>query len=74
MREGGQIVTAALTKQLEQAVRGGTQADIAAAGAHELLRRGGNFHMTRWRAALAGSRWEARWRPARAHLGGRLIP
>jgi Xaa-Pro aminopeptidase len=45
MREGGQIVTAALTKQLEQAVRGGTQADIAAARAHELLRRGGNFHM-----------------------------
>jgi Xaa-Pro dipeptidase len=44
-REGGAIVTAALTKQLEQAVRGGTQADIAAAGAHELLRRGGNFHM-----------------------------
>lgn len=44
-REGGEIVTAALTKQLEAAVRGGTQADIAAAGAHELLRRGGNFHM-----------------------------
>lgn len=45
IREGGQIVTAALTEQLERAVRGGTQADIAAAGAHELLRRGGNFHM-----------------------------
>jgi Xaa-Pro dipeptidase len=44
-REGGEIVTAALTKQLEEAVRGGTQADIAAAGAHELLRRGGAFHM-----------------------------
>jgi Xaa-Pro dipeptidase len=44
-REGGEIVTAALTKQLEAAVRGGTQADVAAAGAHELLRRGGNFHM-----------------------------
>jgi Xaa-Pro dipeptidase len=44
-REGGEIVTAALTKQLEAAVRGGTQADIAAAGAHELLKRGGNFHM-----------------------------
>jgi len=44
-REGGEIATAALTKQLEAAVRGGTQADIAAAGAHELLRRGGNFHM-----------------------------
>lgn len=29
----------------EQPVRGGTQADIAAAGARELLRRGGNFHM-----------------------------
>ena len=42
---GREIVTAALTKQLEQAVRGGTQADIAAAGAHELMRRGGNFHM-----------------------------
>ena len=26
-------------------MRGGTQADIAAAGAHELMRRGGNFHM-----------------------------
>ena len=45
IREGGAIVTAALTKQLEKAVQGGTQADIAAAGAHELLRRGGNFHM-----------------------------
>jgi Xaa-Pro dipeptidase len=45
IREGGEIVTAALSKQLEQAVRGGTQADIAAAGAHELLRRGGTFHM-----------------------------
>ncbi|MEX0834110.1 MAG: M24 family metallopeptidase [Actinomycetota bacterium] len=45
IREGGEIVTAAMTKQLEAAVRGGTQADIAAAGAHELLRRGGNFHM-----------------------------
>ncbi len=44
-RQGGEIVTAALTKQLEAAVRGGTQADIAAAGAHELLRRGGIFHM-----------------------------
>lgn len=44
-REGGEIVTAALTKQLEAAVRGGTQADIAAAGAHELLKRGGNIHM-----------------------------
>ena len=44
-REGGEIVTAALTKQLEAAVRGGSQADIAAAGAHELLTRGGNFHM-----------------------------
>jgi Xaa-Pro dipeptidase len=44
-REGGEIVTGALTKQLEAAVRGGTQADIAAAGARELLRRGGNFHM-----------------------------
>jgi Xaa-Pro aminopeptidase len=45
IREGGVIVTAALTKQLEAAVRGGTQAEIAAAGAHELLRRGGTFHM-----------------------------
>jgi Xaa-Pro aminopeptidase len=45
IREGGVIVTAALTKQLEAAVRGGTQADIAAAGAHELIRRGGIFHM-----------------------------
>ncbi|HEX6399953.1 MAG TPA: M24 family metallopeptidase [Actinomycetota bacterium] len=45
IREGGEIVTAALTKQLERALDGGTQADIAAAGAHELLRRGGNFHM-----------------------------
>jgi Xaa-Pro dipeptidase len=44
-REAGEIATAALTKQLEAAVRGGTQADIAAAGAHELLRRGGTFHM-----------------------------
>jgi Xaa-Pro aminopeptidase len=44
-REGGKIATAALTKQLEAAVRGGTQADIAAAGAHELIRRGGTFHM-----------------------------
>lgn len=44
-RKGGEIATAALTKQLEAAVRGGTQADIAAAGAYELLRRGGNFHM-----------------------------
>lgn len=44
-REGGEIATSALTKQLEAAVRGGTQADVAAAGAHELLRRGGNFHM-----------------------------
>jgi Xaa-Pro dipeptidase len=41
IREGGEIVTAALTKQLETAMQGGTQADIAAAGAHELLRRGG---------------------------------
>jgi Xaa-Pro aminopeptidase len=44
-REAGEIATAALTKQLEAAIRGGTQADIAAAGAQELLRRGGTFHM-----------------------------
>jgi Xaa-Pro dipeptidase len=45
VREGGQIVTAALTKQIEAAIRGGTQAEIAAAGAAELVRRGGAFHM-----------------------------
>jgi Xaa-Pro aminopeptidase len=31
VREGGEIVTAALTKQIEAAIRGGTQAEIAAA-------------------------------------------
>jgi Xaa-Pro dipeptidase len=45
VREGGEIVTAALTKQIEAAIRGGTQAEIAAAGAAELIRRGGAFHM-----------------------------
>lgn len=44
-REGGAIVSAALTRQLEAAVRGGTQAEIAAAGASELIRRGGGIHM-----------------------------
>lgn len=45
VREGGEIVTAALTKQVEAANRGGTQAEIAAAGAAEVVRRGGTYHM-----------------------------
>jgi Xaa-Pro dipeptidase len=44
-REAGEIVSAALRVQMETAVRGGTQADVAAAGAAELMRRGGAFHM-----------------------------
>jgi Xaa-Pro aminopeptidase len=44
-REAGEIVSAALDAQMATAVRGGTQADVAAAGAAELIRRGGAFHM-----------------------------
>jgi Xaa-Pro aminopeptidase len=44
-REGGAIVSAALGRQLETAVRGGAQAEIAAAGAAEVIRRGGGIHM-----------------------------
>jgi len=45
IREGGAIVSAAFDRQVEAAVRGGTQAEIAAAGAAELVRRGGAIHM-----------------------------
>jgi Xaa-Pro dipeptidase len=44
-REAGEIVSAALDVQMATAVRGGTQAEAAAAGAAELMRRGGAFHM-----------------------------
>jgi Xaa-Pro dipeptidase len=44
-REAGEIVTAALDAQMAAAVRGGTQAEVAATGAAELMRRGGAFHM-----------------------------
>jgi Xaa-Pro dipeptidase len=44
-REAGEIASASLQVQMETAVRGGTQAEAAAAGAAELMRRGGAFHM-----------------------------
>ena len=44
-REVGEKVTAAMTRLCETAVRGGTQAEAAAAGAAELMRRGGVPHM-----------------------------
>lgn len=44
-REAGEIASAALQVQVATAVRGGTQAEAAAAGAAELMRRGGAFHM-----------------------------
>src|SRR5262245_13243956 len=45
IREAGAIVSAAFDRQIEAAVGGGTQAEIAAAGAAELIRRGGAIHM-----------------------------
>ncbi|HEX2088823.1 MAG TPA: M24 family metallopeptidase [Actinomycetota bacterium] len=44
-REAGVAVSAAMTALMERAVRGGTQAEAAAAGASELVRRGGFPHM-----------------------------
>jgi Xaa-Pro dipeptidase len=44
-REAGVNVSAAMTALMERAVRGGTQAEAAAAGAAELIRRGGFPHM-----------------------------
>src|SRR5262245_49930905 len=55
IREGGAIVSAALGRQLEAAVRGGTQAEIAAAGAAELVRRGGAFHMIPVASGVGGA-------------------
>ncbi len=45
IREAGAIVSAAFDRQIEAALGGGTQAEIAAAGAAELIRRGGAIHM-----------------------------
>ena len=44
-REAGPIVSGALHALMETAVRGGTQAEAAAAGAAELIRNGGIPHM-----------------------------
>jgi Xaa-Pro aminopeptidase len=45
IREAGRNVSAALQALMEQAMKGGTQADAAAAGMAELARRGGFPHM-----------------------------
>ena len=43
-REGGQMVTAALTKLIEAMIAGKSEAEAAAAGGAELLRQGGYWH------------------------------
>jgi Xaa-Pro aminopeptidase len=43
-REGGAMVTAALTKLIETLIAGRSEAEAAAAGGGELLRRGGSWH------------------------------
>jgi Xaa-Pro aminopeptidase len=43
-REGGEMVTAALTKLIKAMIAGKTEAEAAAAGGAELLRRGGYWH------------------------------
>ncbi len=44
-RRAGETVTAGLNALIEGLVQGRTEAEAAAAAAHEIVRRGGNFHM-----------------------------